>query len=78
MNLTLYMTEGCHLCEQAQLEVIRALGEPAREVDIVDDEQLLARYEIRIPVLQRPDGAELGWPFDREAIRVFIQQGEVS
>lgn len=72
--LMLYMTEGCHLCEQAQTEIIRALGEPAHEVDIADDSALLERYEVRIPVLRRADGEELGWPFDRDAVREFVNR----
>ncbi len=68
----LYMTEGCHLCEQAWQLVIEVTGRPAHEIDIVDDEQLLARYGVRIPVLLRDDGAELDWPFDAAVLRNFL------
>ena len=60
----LYSTSGCHLCEQAQSVIQRVLGEIAPEIDILGDERLLARYGVRIPVLQRTDTrAEIGWPF---------------
>ena len=74
MTVILYMTEFCHLCEQAQRDITQAVGTPAQEIDIMDDETLLARYQVRIPVLQRPDGTELNWPFDQAAIRAFLAQ----
>lgn len=67
----LFMTESCHLCEDAQRVVLEVLGRPARTVDIVDDDALMARYGVRIPVVLEPlSGEELGWPFDAE---VFAQ-----
>lgn len=40
-------------------------GVRVQQVDIVDDPELLERYQLRIPVLRRVDtGAELDWPFD--------------
>lgn len=71
-RLILYMTEACHLCEQAQLLVIEVTGRPAREIDIVDDDSLMTRYGVRIPVLRTADGRELGWPFDAAALRAFL------
>ena len=43
-------------------------------VEITDDEQLLARYGLKIPVIQRQDTlAELSWPFSEAEIIKFIQ-----
>lgn len=69
---TLYTTAGCHLCEQAQALIARTLGRPVPEVDIADDDELMARYGVRIPVLRRADGAELDWPFDATAVRALL------
>jgi len=70
----LYSTVGCHLCEQAQQLCSEVLGQAVPEVDISTDNALLERYGIRIPVLQRLDtGAELGWPFDADAIMQFLE-----
>ncbi|KAB2936348.1 MAG: glutaredoxin family protein [Candidatus Contendobacter sp.] len=68
--LALYATGGCHLCEQADT-LIRAVATVAfRTVEIADDEDLLERYGVRIPVLRRLDtGEELNWPFDAAAVR---------
>ncbi|TNH87240.1 glutaredoxin family protein [Aeromonas sobria] len=62
--LTLFHTDGCHLCEQAWGLVEQAgLAATTRQSDIMDDEQWLAAYRVRIPVLRDEAGRELGWPF---------------
>ncbi|GAB4296433.1 MAG: glutaredoxin family protein [Methylophaga sp.] len=66
MQITLFTTEGCHLCEQAY-DLLRSLPDShALQIDlqeIGDDDDLVARYGIRIPVVQFPDQEELDWPF---------------
>lgn len=63
-KMTLFSTDGCHLCEQAwALLEQTGLAEGTEQQDIIDDEQWLAAYSVRIPVLRRQDGAELDWPF---------------
>lgn len=69
MDIKLFGITCCHLCEEAQA-ILHEMGIAADFIDIADDDELLEKYGIRIPVLQRMDtGAELGWPFD--AARVF-------
>lgn len=68
--MVLYSTTGCHLCEQAQQLIVSVLGNPVTEVDIADNEQLMADYAEHIPVLHRlGSGAEIRWPFVAEDIR---------
>ena len=68
MKLLLYGTRFCHLCKQAE-EVLYAAGVTAEYTDIAEDEALLEKYGMRIPVVRRTDnGAELGWPFDVAAL----------
>ena len=68
MKLLLYGTRFCHLCEQAEA-VLHAAGVTAEYTDIAEDEALLQKYGMRIPVVRRVDnGAELGWPFDVAAL----------
>ncbi|MFA6120463.1 MAG: glutaredoxin family protein [Sideroxydans sp.] len=72
MKLVLYGTTYCHLCEQAEA-VLHAVGVDAEHIDIAEDDALLEKYGVRIPVVKREDtGAELGWPFDEAAVRRFI------
>ncbi|WP_349922276.1 glutaredoxin family protein [Aeromonas veronii] len=62
--LSLFHTDGCHLCEQAWALVEQAgLAERTRRCDIMADDAWLAAYRVRIPVLRDEAGRELGWPF---------------
>lgn len=75
MVLTLFTTEGCHLCEDAH-ELLLSVAERRpfhlQLQEIGDDDELVARYGIRIPVILFPDGAELGWPFTEEDVEQLI------
>jgi hypothetical protein len=49
---TLYVREGCHLCEEASVLLDDMLGNAGWDaVDIGTDDDLLVRYAHRIPVL---------------------------
>jgi glutaredoxin len=53
-DVTMYMREGCHLCEEAKTAmapVLAAAGATLREVDIDDDPILLERYNHDVPVI---------------------------
>lgn len=53
-DVTMYMREGCHLCEEAKAAmapVLAALGACLQEVDIDDDPILRARYTNDVPVI---------------------------
>ena len=53
-DVTMYMREGCHLCEEAKAAmapVLAALGAHLQEVDIDDDPGLRARYTNDVPVI---------------------------
>lgn len=75
MELVLYTTEGCHLCEDAH-ELLLSVAErqplQLQLQEIGDDDDLVARYGIRIPVVLFPDGSELGWPFTEEQLEQVI------
>ncbi|WP_027847715.1 glutaredoxin family protein [Marinospirillum minutulum] len=74
LHLTLYTTSGCHLCNQALalLEPWLAKGLKLALVDIAEDDLLMARYGVRIPVVASPNGVELGWPFNAEGLANWI------
>ena len=49
---TLYVRDGCHLCEEASVLLDAMLGPDGWDaVDIETDDALLLRYAHRIPVL---------------------------
>lgn len=72
MEIRLYGTKHCHLCDEAEA-ILRRISIEAVYVDIADDDRLIEKYGAYIPVLQRVDtGAELGWPFDTAAVSHFL------
>jgi glutaredoxin len=53
-DVTMYMREGCHLCEEAKdamAPILKALNARLQEVDIDDDPVLRARYTNEVPVI---------------------------
>jgi len=49
---TLYVREGCHLCEEASVLLDEMLGPDGWDaIDIETDDELLLRFAHRIPVL---------------------------
>lgn len=71
--LILYQRDDCPLCDQALAVLAQARAPEFETVWIDDDETLEARYGIRVPVLcSGPDGRELDWPFDADAVRAFL------
>ena len=70
----MYYQPDCHLCDEAEaLLHASGLGDTYRKVDISGVPELLMRYEIHVPVLQREsDQAELYWPFDKADLEKFV------
>ncbi|RTQ99401.1 glutaredoxin family protein [Halomonas nitroreducens] len=66
IHLTLYTTLGCHLCEALEAWLGRLASDEVtlERVEISDDEALMARYGVRIPVLRDAEGAELERGFE--------------
>jgi thiol-disulfide isomerase/thioredoxin len=77
-DFLLFTTLGCHLCEEAErmlatVACSQSFTLTVDAIDIADDEALVEKYGILIPVLKRArDGEELGWPFDEELLARFI------
>lgn len=76
-QLVLYTTSHCHLCEQALELLIRLKEQHAINwitKEISDDDDLIEKYGIRIPVIQRIDNqSELNWPFSENDIVMLIK-----
>ena len=73
-ELILYTRPGCHLCDDAR-ELLAEVSPQTvlRAVDIENDLALIQAYGVRIPVLRKENGAELGWPFDADALSAFLR-----
>lgn len=81
LELSLYGTLGCHLCEVAEQLLAANLDFSRVQVELVDiadnsagdSERLMERYAERIPVLAHPaTGMELGWPFAAADVAAWI------
>lgn len=77
MQLVLYTTSYCHLCEQAEALLISLKDQTDinwQLTEISEDEFLTNKFGIRIPVLMRLDNQhELNWPFTENDILQLIQ-----
>ncbi len=78
MKVILYSTVGCHLCELAKqvlLPLVIQYQFRLIEVDIANDDVLVSRYGIRIPVLGSPASErELNWPFSVKDADIFFAE----
>jgi len=75
MAFTLYQRDDCHLCDQALQALADAQAPEFDSVWIDGDDELEARYGLRVPVLR--DGArdrELDWPFDAVRLREWLME----
>jgi len=77
-QLILYYQPECHLCDEAEaLLYASGLAGSYQKVDIEGDLELLKRYGIHVPVLERSDNRqELFWPFDAVQLTDFLQVKE--
>ncbi len=81
-ELELMGTLGCHLCEVAE-GLISSHVDMQRtaiyQVDIADDDRLMEKYALRIPVLvDLASGQELDWPFDAYQLQTFLENLDVT
>ena len=73
VELILYSTSACHLCEQAEV-LLKQANISYQKIDIAEQEQWQAQYAIKIPVLLNTQYTqELCWPFTIEDIQAFMQ-----
>ncbi len=74
MRVKLFTGPDCTLCDQAKTLIypFMANGLELEEIDVRQSLDTKRDYGLRIPMLVKPDGAELGWPFDEEQLRAFL------
>ena len=80
MKVYLYSTAGCHLCDLAKAVIWPLLVKHdfrLIEVDVSEQDELVNRYGVRIPVLGSSlIGRELDWPFSVKDIDDFFTELE--
>ncbi|MDW7746715.1 glutaredoxin family protein [Halomonas sp.] len=74
IRLRLYTTLGCHLCEQLEAVLTTLCAERYRleRVEISEDEGLVARYGVRIPVLVDEAGQELDRGMEPDRLAAWL------
>jgi len=72
-SLTLYYTDGCHLCDDA-IVLLEQLNLTYQKVDIVEQQVLVESYGTLIPVVEKHSKATLNWPFSRLQLQEFIEE----
>ncbi|WP_415905531.1 glutaredoxin family protein [Neptuniibacter sp. QD48_55] len=77
-ELELMGTVGCHLCDVAEQLIASSVDMQKYaiyQVDIADDDDLVERYGVKIPVLLDLESKEeLEWPFDQSQLLEFLQR----
>ncbi|MDR5897882.1 glutaredoxin family protein [Halomonas vilamensis] len=75
ITLWLYTTLGCHLCEQLEAMVHTLANDEValRHIEISDDDELIARYGVRIPVLVDAEGFELDRGLDHKRLSEWLR-----
>lgn len=69
----LYTTAGCHLCDLAY-EILMRSDLLITQLEIGDNDELVERYGILIPVVKFADNSEFSWPFDLQDIATKASQ----
>lgn len=74
IRLRLYTTLGCHLCEQLEALLVTLCAVPYRleRVEISDDDALIERYGVHIPVLVDEAGQELDRGMHPERLAAWL------
>jgi len=72
-SVTLYYTDGCHLCDDA-IELLKQLNVAYQKVDIVEHDNLVELYSTLIPVVEKQSKATLNWPFSQQQLQIFIEE----
>ncbi|MEA2118197.1 glutaredoxin family protein [Halovibrio sp. HP20-50] len=76
IQLSLYTTMGCHLCSQLEALVAALANQKVwlHHIEISDDDALVERYGVRIPVLADSDGSELDRGFELERLSAWLRE----
>ncbi|WP_235041768.1 glutaredoxin family protein [Vreelandella profundi] len=76
IRLSLYTTQGCHLCTQLETLVATLTNQRVwlHHIEISDDAELVERYGTRIPVLMDSRGDELERGFELARLSAWLRE----
>jgi glutaredoxin len=77
MNVLLYTRRGCHLCEAAE-DLLAGRPIELQLIDVDREAEALARYDLRVPVLEIDGRVVLEGRFDERSLAAALAAaGEV-
>lgn len=71
MNVLLYTRRGCHLCEAAE-DLLAGRPIELQLIDVDRDAEALARYDLRVPVLEIDGRVVLEGRFDERSLAAAL------
>ncbi|WP_372612393.1 glutaredoxin family protein [Halomonas sp.] len=76
IQLRFYTTLGCHLCEQLQALLLTLAADEVwlEKIEISEDDALVERYGMRIPVLEDERGEVLDRGFDAPRLAAWLSE----
>jgi glutaredoxin 2 len=78
-DLTLYVREGCHLCEEFLAQLVQLLEHSDTTVSVVDvdrDPHTASLFGLKVPVLVAQDGELCHYELDQVAVRMYLSTGQ--
>ncbi|TQF70896.1 glutaredoxin family protein [Pseudoalteromonas luteoviolacea] len=74
-KVTLFYTDGCHLCEEALSLALSCINDDdIHHQDILESEALINEFQTSIPVMKNiTTGKLLYWPFTQQQIQELVQ-----
>ncbi len=79
--LTLYSTEGCHLCELAFHLLIEDVGVPEAQIMVIDiatDDELIDQFGVLSSARKPLTGDRLFWPFSATDVTSYLKTQHLS
>ena len=76
--LTFFMREGCHLCEQAESQLLplqKELGFRVQKIDIDEQTEYLTQYNADVPVVMLNSTVLFRHFYDEDNIRQALTHG---
>lgn len=76
IKLRLYTTLGCHLCEQLEAFLLALVVDEVQleKIEISEDDDLVERYGMRIPVLVDSQGRELDRGLEPPRLAAWLEE----
>ena len=73
MKIRIYSRQGCHLCEHA-IDLVESFRDDSEVVDVDSDQELIAQYGHRVPVIEIDGQSVLEGRIDESNVRRVLAE----